>query len=163
MTKCIFPGSFDPVTKGHVDIIKRAVKIFGRVTVAILKNNSKQSMFDFAERVAFLKLAIGEDPNVEIEEFDGLLVDFCRKKKCTTVIRGLRNSTDFEYETYISAVNKSLYPEIEVVMLTTNPDKMHISSKIVRELLQYHGDLTEFVPDGAKEEIQRIYLEKKLR
>ena len=150
----IFPGSFDPVTYGHLDIIKRAEHICDRLIVAIAKNSQKESLFSVEERLEFLNSCCKELCDfVEVVSFDGLLVDYCRANSISFIIRGVRNFSDFEYENMNTAVNKKLAPEIETLYIMSGADTSLISSKIVREVASYHRSVSEFVPPFVSEKI----------
>ena len=145
MTTAICPGSFDPVTLGHVDIIRRAAKMFDRVIVAVLTNPGKNPSFTTGERVDMLKIALKSLPNVEVECFNGLLADFARARNAAAIVKGLRAVTDFEYEFQMALTNKKLNPEVETVFLTTEAEYMYLSSSIVKQVASFGGDISEFV------------------
>lgn len=154
MRVCICPGSFDPVTVGHMDIICRASKMFDRVIVAVLKNpNKSKYAFTVEERVAFIKRATADMPNIEVEAYDGLLVDFARMKGAVAIVKGLRAVSDFEYEFQQALVNKELNEEIETVFITTSSENMFLSSSVVKQVCEYGGDITSFVPETIQEDI----------
>lgn len=146
MKTSIYPGSFDPITFGHIDIIERAAKISDKLIVSVLTNNEKQSLFSISERVEMIKESVDHIPNVEVESFDGLLVDFAKKKGADTIIRGLREMTDFEYELKMAQTNRALYDKIETVFLITSPEYAYLSSSSVREVASFDGDVSKFVP-----------------
>ena len=154
MKKAIYPGSFDPVTLGHLDIIERAAKTFDEVVIGILKNNSKSPLFSVEERVRILNEATKDLTNVEIVAFSGLSVDFARQCKAKVIIRGLRAITDFEYELQIAQANHVQNEEIETIFLTTDLKYSYLSSTIVKEFASYGGDISKFVPECF---IDRIY------
>ena len=139
MKKAIYPGSFDPLTNGHVDIIKRALKIVDSLTLAVLINTSKKPLFSIEERVEIIKEALKDLPQVEVDTFSGLLVDFCRKKGISLVIRGLRAVNDFDYEHAIFLMNRELYPEIETIFLMSSSENSFISSSIIKEVVSLGG------------------------
>lgn len=141
----IYPGSFDPITIGHIDIIKRAAKLTDKLIVAVLKNNEKNALFTADERVKMIKESIKSIKNVCVESFDGLLVDFAKKKKANVIIRGLREMTDFEYELKMAQTNRALYNNMETIFLITSPEYAYISSSIVREVASFGGDVSKFV------------------
>ena len=150
MTKlkiAIYPGSFDPVTCGHLDIIKRSAKVFDKVIIAVLNNTSKHPLFTVEERMAFLKRCVVDIPNCEIDSFGGLLMDYAKQKDATTVIRGLRAVSDFEYEFQMALLNKQLNPEIETMFMITNINCLYISSSVVKEICQYGGDAKGLIPE----------------
>ena len=147
MRKGIYPGSFDPVTYGHIDIIKRSAELVDELTVGVLCNNAKSPLFSLEERVRMLEEITKDMPNVTIVPFEGLLVDFARKMDANIIIRGLRAVTDFEYELQMSQTNHKLEPGIETVFLTTNLAYSYLSSSIVKELAAFGGDISQFVPE----------------
>lgn len=153
MITAIYPGSFDPLTNGHLDVITRASKMFDKVIVGVLNNSSKSPSFTAEERVDFIKRATKNLSNVEAVSFDGLLVDFAREQNSKIIIKGLRAVSDFEYEFQMALANKSQAEEIETVFITTNKEYMFLSSSIVKELARYGGDLTTLVPEEIKDEI----------
>ena len=152
-TKVICPGSFDPVTLGHMDIITRASKMFDHVVVGVLNNLAKQTSFSTEERIALLKKATKDLDNVEIVGFDGLLADYTRDNGITASVKGLRAVSDFEYEFQQALTNKKLNPELETVFLTTNSDFMYLSSSIVKQVASLGGDISSFVPECVHDEI----------
>ena len=154
MKRAIYPGSFDPVTNGHVDIILRSSKIVDKLIVGVLNNSAKKSLFSVEERVSMLKELTKDLPNVEVTSFDGLLVDYMKKINATIIIRGLRAVTDFEYELQIAQANGVQNPEIETVFLTSSLNYSYLSSTIVKEFASYGGDISKFVPEQF---IDRIY------
>ncbi len=152
----VVPGSFDPVTLGHLDIIERGSRIVDRLIVGVLENSSKQPMFTVEQRIMLLKKATENLPNVEVLPFSGLLVDFLKEQHATEVIRGLRAVTDFEYELQLAQANRSLYPEMETIFLTTNVSYSYISSTIVKDVLKHNGDVGHFVPASTLEMIYQF-------
>ena len=150
----IYPGSFDPVTFGHLDIIERSAKIVDELVVGVLNNSAKNSLFSLDERVSMLKEITKDMPNVTVASFDGLLVDFMEKIDATIIVRGLRAVTDFEYELQIAQSNGVQNPEIETVFLTSSLNYSYLSSTIVKEFASYGGDISKFVPEQF---IDRIY------
>lgn len=154
MKRAIYPGSFDPVTNGHMDIIRRSANIVDELYVGVLNNRAKNSLFSAGERVSMLKEMTGDLPNVKVVSFDGLLVDFAREIQANIIIRGLRAVTDFEYELQIAQTNHVQYDEIETIFLTASLQYSYLSSTIVKEFAAYGGDLSQFVPAQF---IGRIY------
>ena len=150
----LIPGTFDPVTLGHVDIITRAASIFDKVYVAVLVNPKKSPLFDEQERVELLKRSTAHLDNVEIESFNGLLADFVEMKKSRIIVKGLRAVSDFEYEFQMALANRKLSPNIETVFLTTSADNMFLSSSVVKQIAGFGGDISGFVPP---EVCERIY------
>lgn len=153
MTTAICPGSFDPVTLGHVDIITRAAKMFDHVIVAVLVNLAKTPCFSIEERINLLKKATQGLENVEIVGFDGLLVDYAAQHNATVIVKGLRAVSDFEYEFQMALTNNKLNPEIETVFLTTSSENMYLSSSIVKQVALLGGDISPFVPECVHDEI----------
>ena len=151
--KCIYPGTFDPVTNGHIDVIKRASRIFERVVVAVAKSDSKNPMFSFEERVKIAKIATTNFKNVEVTGFDNLLVDFAKNLGINVVIRGLRAVSDFEYELQIGYANATLWEEFETVYLMPSLKNAFISSSIVRSVLRHNGDVSKLVPSEILENL----------
>jgi pantetheine-phosphate adenylyltransferase len=145
-TKAIYPGTFDPVTNGHIDIIKRACRIFDKIIVAVADNKDKNTMFDLQKRVELMKKATRNLEKVEVASFSSLLVDFAREKECKIIIRGLRAVSDFEYELQMGYANKSLDSEIDTIYLMPNLENAFISSSVVRSILKYSGDVSHLVP-----------------
>ena len=145
-TKAIYPGTFDPVTNGHIDIIKRACKMFDKIIVAVADNKDKNTMFSLQKRVEFMKKATRNLEKVEVASFSSLLVDFAREKECKIIIRGLRAVSDFEYELQMGYANKSLDSEIDTIYLMPNLENAFISSSVVRSILKYSGDVSHLVP-----------------
>lgn len=158
MKTAIYPGSFDPITFGHIDIIERASKIFDRLVVGVLNNQSKQPLFTVDERVSMLKTVTKNLPNVEITSFCGLLVDFAKAYDSHVVVRGLRAITDFEYELQMSQTNHILAPELDTVFLTTDLKYSYLSSTTVREVASFHGDISAFVPEFVEREMRKKFL-----
>ena len=154
MKTAICPGSFDPVTFGHLDIVTRAAKMFDRVIVAVLVNPSKNPSFTLEERIDLLHRVMGEMPNIEIVGFDGLLAEYARERKATAIVKGLRAVSDFEYEFQMALTNKKLNPELETVFLTTSAENMYLSSSIVKQVAKFGGDISNFVPDCILEDIK---------
>ncbi len=147
MRIAVCPGSFDPVTLGHMDIINRASTLFDKVIVLVSVNASKKYSFTAEERVELLKKVTGNLSNVTVESDSGLLADYLKKKNATAIVKGLRAVTDFEYEFQMALTNKKLYPEAETVFLITKSENMYLSSSIVKEIASYGGDIKDFVPE----------------
>ncbi len=154
MTTAVYPGSFDPVTLGHVDIIRRAAKMFDRVIVAVGINMEKKPWFTAEERCELLRSATKDIQNVEVVEFEGLLVDFAKSVDATVILKGLRAVSDFEYEFQMALTNSKLAPEIETVFLTTSAVNMYLSSSIVKQVGILGGDISPFVPECVHDEIK---------
>ena len=146
MKTAVYPGTFDPVTYGHLDVILRASKLFDRVIVGVLHNSSKSPLFSVEERVNILKKATQDIPNVEVRSFSGLAVDFAKECQAHTIVRGLRAITDFEYELQMAQTNRVLAPDVDTVFLTTSLEYAYLSSTIMKEVASYDGDLSKFAP-----------------
>ena len=153
MLKAIYPGSFDPVTLGHLDIIKRAAGLVDELIVGVLNNNAKMPLFSVEERVKMLEEVTKDIPNVKIMPFAGLLVDFARQTGARVVVRGLRAITDFEYEVQMSQMNHKLEAEVETVFFTTSLEYSYLSSSTVKEVAAFGGDISQFVPETVVEKI----------
>lgn len=151
MKKAIYPGSFDPVTYGHIDIIKRAALIFDELIVGVLNNQAKSPLFSVDERVNILNEVLSDISNVTVDSFDGLLVDFARSEGADVIVRGLRAVTDFEYELQLAQTNNVLSRDVETVFLTTSLKYAYLSSSTVREVASYGGDIKKFVPPMVAE------------
>lgn len=161
MTKAICPGSFDPVTNGHMDIIRRAAGTFDEVIVAVMTNPRKTPLFTVEERVEMLRMAVRDLPNVRVASADGLLVDFAREQGADIIVKGLRPIQDFEYEWQMGMVNKELNPQIETYFLMSRMEYSYLSSSIVRELASYGGDVSELVPPGVAERLLQKFGHKR--
>lgn len=160
MSKAIYPGSFDPITFGHIDIIERASKIVDELVVGVLCNSAKNPLFSLDERVSMIEEMTKHLPNVTVQAFDGLLVDYMNKIGATLIVRGLRAVTDFEYELQIAQTNHVQNENIETIFLTTNLNYSYLSSTIVKEFASYGGDISKFVPEQF---IERIYAKYNIR
>lgn len=158
MKKAIYPGSFDPVTYGHLDIIRRAAKIFDELTVSILNNKLKTPLFSVEERVNILKKATEDIPNIKVESFSGLLVDYARSRDVHVVIRGLRAITDFEYELQNAQTNTLLSKrELDTIFLTTRLEYAYLSSSSVKEIASFNGDISMCVPEFVAQKVYEKY------
>ena len=149
MNIAVFPGSFDPITIGHYDLIKRALPLFDKIIVAVGTNSTKSSLFPLEERLGWLKIVFKDYPKISIDHFEGLTAHYCIKVHANFLIRGLRNSSDFDYEKTISQVNQIISHGIETVFLISNPQYSHISSTIVREVIKGNGNVEPFLPKGV--------------
>ena len=145
MTIAVYPGTFDPITNGHADLVTRASRLFGSVIVAVSRDTGKSTTFDTEQRIALAEAVLPDLENVSVVAFDGLLVEFCRQQQANVVIRGLRAVSDFEYEFQLASMNRRLAPEIETLFLTPAEQYAFISSSLVREIAQLGGDVAEFV------------------
>ena len=154
MKKAICPGSFDPVTMGHLDIIRRASNMFDEVVVAVMNNSAKVSTFTIEKRMDFIERALSDAKNVTVGTFSGLLIDYCREINASAIVKGLRAISDYEYEVQIALLNKNLDCGIETVFLTSAQEYMFLSSSIVREVGRYGGDITKFVHPLLHDEIK---------
>jgi pantetheine-phosphate adenylyltransferase len=150
----IYPGSFDPLTNGHVDIIQRGARIFDRIVVAMLVNIEKSPLFTVPERVDIARTVFRGWPNVEVDTFDGLLVDYARRKKATAIVRGLRAISDFEYEMQMALMNRRLNPEVETVFMMPAEPYTYVSSRLVKEVVALGGTVTGLVPEIVEERLR---------
>lgn len=146
----VFPGSFDPITRGHEDIVLRALSLFDHIIVAIGHNQEKKGYFPIEKRIEFLHQVFDDIPQISIEQYTGLTVDFCKKKGARYILRGLRTSADFEFERSIAQINKKLHPEIETVFLLTLPEYTAINSSVVRDILIHGGNPSQLIPEKVK-------------
>ena len=161
MSIAVYPGTFDPVTYGHIDIIRRASAAFDSLVVGVLKNYTKTPMFSVPERVEMIGELISDLPNVSVTSFEGLVVDFCRDCGARVIIRGVRSYADYEYEQIMAQTNRRLMPEVETMFLTTSPEYSYVSSSAVRELAAFKGDFSAFVPDSIRDRIYKKIMEEK--
>ena len=157
MRIAVYPGSFDPVTNGHLDIIERASRVYDRVIVGVLSNKSKKPLFSEEERVDMIKCVTEDLENIEVKCFAGLLVDFAKDNGASVIVKGLRTVADFEYELQMALLNKALNPEFETMFLMTDTKYSYISSSMVKELAGYNGDLTGLVPTKIISKIKEKY------
>lgn len=148
MRRCVCPGSFDPVTNGHYDVIERSARLFDEVVVAVLVNVSKKGLFTVDERIEMLREVTAPLGNIVVEQFEGLLVDFCRERDIPAIVRGLRALTDFEYELSMAQMNHRL-TNVDTLFVATNPDYSFLSSSLVKEVASYGGDVSGLVPDAV--------------
>ncbi len=146
----VFPGSFDPITKGHESVILRSLPLFDKIVVAIGENSQKNSMFSLEQRMEWIRQTFKDYPQIEVDFYDCLTVDYCKQIGARYILRGLRNSVDFQYERNIALVNNDLCPEIETLFLPTKPEHTSFNSSFVREILKYGGDVSKFVPSAIK-------------
>jgi pantetheine-phosphate adenylyltransferase len=153
----IYPGSFDPPTRGHEDVIRRSLILCDRLIVAVAMNSSKQPLFATEERLELLRLTVGDDPRIELTKFEGLLMDFARERDATIVVRGLRAVSDFEYEFQMALMNRQLNPEVETVFLVPAVDRTYLSSSLVREVARYGGDVSQQVHPAVAEALARRF------
>ena len=154
MKHCIYPGTFDPITNGHLDVLERASRLFERVTVAVALVTTKSPLFSAEQRVAFVKSNIGKMKNVEVVSFDGLLVDFARQQKAHAIIRGLRALSDFEFEFNMALMNRHLEPKVETIFVMPNEAYSYTSSSLVKQIAKLGGDVAHFVPANVAEALK---------
>jgi pantetheine-phosphate adenylyltransferase len=157
MRTAIYPGSFDPLTNGHLDVLQRATKLFDRVIVAIAKNESKSPLFTIHERLGLVKNAIGHLPNAEADTFGGLLVEYAVKQKAQAIVRGLRAVSDFEFEFQLALMNRNLNEKIETIFMMPKDTYTFISSRIVKEIARLGGDVSPFVPKHVESALKKKF------
>ena len=157
MTTAIYPGSFDPITYGHLDVIERAAKVFDRLIIGVLNNFSKKGLFSVEERLEMIKEVTFQYPNVEVMAFDGLLIDFTDKVGAQVIVRGIRAVSDFEYELMMAQTNKRLKDNVETVFFATSAEYSYVSSSTVRELAYFGGEIDQFVPPTVRQRILEKY------
>jgi len=157
----IYPGTFDPVTMGHLDIITRSLNLVDRLIVAVVKPSTKKTIFGIQERIDMIKSSIPRDLPIIIESLDGLLVDFARDRKATVVIRGLRALSDFEYEFQMALMNRRLQPDLEVIFMVPDISYIYLSGSLVREVAELGGDIETLVPDAVKKKLKAKFGRKK--
>lgn len=155
MVNAVYPGTFDPITNGHIDLIKRASKIFNHVTVAVASNSSKMPLFNMDERVEMAINVLSQFENVSVVGFDNLLIEFTKDNNASVILRGLRAVSDFEYEFQLAGMNRSLEPDIETIFLTTAEQCAYLSSSLVKEVAKLGGNITKFVPEQVIAEINK--------
>ena len=155
MKIAIYPGSFDPITNGHLDILKSGSEIFDKVIIAIAYNPNKKGFLTVDERISLIKKSVENIPNVEVDAFEGLTVEYAKSKNANVLLRGLSTSFDFEYELQLSQANSALYKDIKTMFLITKPEYNFISSSMVREILSNNGDISNFVPEPVSEFLQQ--------
>jgi pantetheine-phosphate adenylyltransferase len=153
----VYPGTFDPITNGHLDILRRSLAIFDGVIVAIAENPRKAPLFTTEERIAFIRDGIGDDPRVEYDAFSGLLVEYCLARGAGTIVRGLRAIADFEYEFQFAHMNRRLAPAVDTMFLMTAEENFYVSSSLVKEVASLGGDVTGLVPDSVRRALERRY------
>ncbi|HEX7366666.1 MAG TPA: pantetheine-phosphate adenylyltransferase [Pelobium sp.] len=149
MKIALFPGSFDPITKAHVDILKRSLSLFDKIYVGVGTNSTKQSLLTVEQRLSMIKAVFADEPKLQIVSYEGLTVNFCQEIGASHMIRGIRTVSDFEYEKAIAQMNHALVPDVESIFIVSKPGYSSISSTIVRDILRYGGDVTQFVPSAA--------------
>ena len=157
MKIAVYPGTFDPITNGHVDIIYRSAKLFDKIIVTVAVNTQKTPLFDLAERVEMIRQSLGNEEKIEVDQFDGLIAEYLRRVNASAMIRGLRAVSDFEYEFQMSLMNRKLNPDVETVFLTPAQEYIHLNSTIVKEVASFGGDVSEYVPDYVRTMLQEKY------
>ncbi len=157
MIKCVYPGSFDPITSGHLDIIERAAAMFDDVTVAVLINKNKQPAFSVEQRMAFIRRSASHLPGVRVDCFSGLLVDYMKSMQANIIIRGLRATSDFEYEFQMAAMNAKLAKTVETIFLMTDINHSFLSSSMVKELVYHGGNISGLVPAGIEDDVIKYF------
>ena len=157
MKTCVFPGTFNPFTKGHLDIVERAARLFDRVIVGVAEETGKFGVLNAKQRVALVKKCVSKLANVAVTGFSGLLADFCKAQNAEIIVRGIRNYNDFLFENTLSYVNKKLAGNLETVFLITSQEHSHISSSTVRDLIRLKADITTFVPNEIKNDLLKLY------
>jgi pantetheine-phosphate adenylyltransferase len=148
--KALFPGSFDPFTIGHESIVRRALPLFDQIIIAIGYNTNKRGFFPLDDRVSWIKTVFEGEKKIEIRVYENLTVEFCSEVEASYILRGLRTAADFEYERAIAQMNRAMHPEIESIFLLTKPEHSHVTSTIVRDVIMYGGDASQFLPDKIK-------------
>jgi pantetheine-phosphate adenylyltransferase len=156
----IYPGSFDPLTNGHLSLIHRGLKIFDGLVVAVANNVGKKALFSLEERTQLIQEAVGAEPRVEVDHFETLLVDYAKRRKIHTVLRGLRAMSDFEYEFQLANMNAKLDPDFESVFVMTGQDYFYVTGSLVREVASFGGDVTGLVPPNVAEGLRRKFLRR---
>ena len=155
MRLAIYPGTFDPITNGHLDLLTRALKLFDRIIISVARNPSKFPLFTEEERIALIRSVVGRNPRVKVESFDGLLVDYVQSRKAAAIVRGLRAISDFEYELQMALMNRKLKSTVETVFLMPNEKYTYLNSSIVREIARLGGDVRSFVPAAVYVALKR--------
>lgn len=158
MKIAVFPGSFDPITNGHISLVERALPLFDKIVVAVGVNSQKKGLFSLEQRLEWLERVFENEPRVEVGSFKGLTVNFCNEINARYLLRGLRNASDFDYEKTISQLNQIIGKELETIFLISLPEFSHISSTIVREIIKGKGEVSSFLPDLINEDIKKISL-----
>jgi pantetheine-phosphate adenylyltransferase len=157
MSVAVYPGSFDPITNGHIDVIRRGTKVFDRLIVAVADNPAKQSLFTKDERVEMIKEATKSFRNADVDAFDGLVVDYVRRKKASVILRGIRTISDFEYEYQMALTNRTFAPDIETVFVMTHEEYSFVSSRLIKEAVSMGGDVSSFVPKEVEARLKKKF------
>jgi pantetheine-phosphate adenylyltransferase len=147
---CLFPGSFDPITLGHADIVRRGVQLFDKLIIGVGINSSKQPMYAPELRISWIKDIFSDDPRIEVQSYAGLTIDYCKQTGAQYILRGIRSVGDFEYERAIADMNRALAPDIETIFLTSSPIYSTVSSTLVRDIVKHGGDVAQFLPGAVK-------------
>lgn len=155
MVAALYPGSFDPVTRGHIDLVERALALFESVTVAVAENSSKSTVFSLEERLELLREVLPDAPNLEITAFRGLVVDFCRSNGYRVILRGVRTVTDFEYEYQMALTNRHLAADVETVFVMPSARYSFVSSTLIKDIVRHGGDVSDFLPPLVEERLRR--------
>ncbi len=155
MVRALFPGSFDPVTLGHLDLVRRGLDMFESLTLGVARNISKQAVFSFEERVEMLEECLPDSPTLSVVSFSGLMVDFCREQGYGVIVRGLRSSSDFEYEFQMAQTNRQLDESVETVLMMTSPNCSFISSSLIKDIARNNGDVSSFVPESVARRLKQ--------
>ena len=153
----IYPGSFDPITNGHLDIITRGLEVFDELIIAVARNSEKSSLFTVQERIDMIGETVGGDPRLKVDTFDGLLVDYAESKGARVILRGLRAVSDFEYEFQLAQMNHTVKPNVETLFMMTSASNGYLSSSIVKEVASHKGDITDFVPPAVKKALDQKF------
>ena len=153
----IYPGSFDPITNGHLDIITRGLEVFDRLIIAVARNSEKNSLFSVDERIAMIRETVGNNPSLEVDTFEGLLVDYAVRREARVILRGLRAVSDFEYEFQLAQMNHTVRPEVETLFMMTSAAYGYLSSSIVKEVASHNGNIEDFVPPAVKLALDRKF------
>lgn len=157
MKIAVYPGTFDPITNGHVDIIKRSAKLFDKIIVTVAVNTQKIPLFNLTERAEMIHQVLKNEERIEVDQFDGLIAEYLKRVNASAMIRGLRAVSDFEYEFQMSLMNRKLNPDVETVFLTPAQEYIHLNSTIVKEVASFGGDVSEYVPDYVKTKLQEKF------
>jgi pantetheine-phosphate adenylyltransferase len=156
----VYPGSFDPITNGHLDIVNRGLNAFDRIIIAVARNSQKSSLFSIEERVDMIRKAVGHEPRIEVDTFDGLLVNYVFSKGARIILRGLRAISDFEYEFQVAQTNRTINEEIETIFMMTSLPCSYLSSSVVREVAALNGPVDSFVPGIVKDALEKKFAKK---
>ena len=157
MKIAVYPGTFDPITNGHVDIIKRSAKLFDKIIVTVAVNTQKIPLFNLTERAEMIHQVLKNEERIEVDQFDGLIAEYLKRVNASAMIRGLRAVSDFEYEFQMSLMNRKLNPDVETVFLTPAQEYIHLNSTIVKEVASFGGDVSDYVPDYVKTKLQEKF------